>query len=191
MILIKEDYPIKHLSGRCFAQCLLEYLTTHDIIGNAKDIIKNKEGKFERSKESEYLQQFPINDIKADIEDFVKSWLEEVKRIPEVLSVKESSSPYFGFSQYIHVKLKKPDNKDLNNFYKQHKGQYTNVHFKFTDHIQKHTPYKDSVGMIIRDQVDYSNKSFEDAATEMMDKIYSYIEKLHRRENEYLSNANA
>ena len=39
---------------------------------------------------------------------------------------------------------------------------------------------------MIRDQVDYSDKSFSEAAAEMKEKIEAYISKLHRQEKEYL-----
>lgn len=187
MILLYEDSLFSCLTGKQFVDLLFEYLNKGDIIGSAKQRIIDKDGTFTKSKEDTYLNYDFIQDIKSDITDFIENWISEIESIPEVKSVRFSESPYFGFSNYVHIKLNKPLDASLMNYYNSHKGQYNNCHFKFTDHVLRRTPYRDEIGLMIRDQVDYSNKSFDDASTEMKNKIIEYIQKLHEKEQASLS----
>ena len=186
LILLYEDSLFSFLTGKQFVEFLLEYLEKTDIIGHSKQYIINRDGKFVKSKEQEYVTSEPIQEIKNDIMEFISQWISEIQSLPDVKSVRFTVSPYFGFSNYIHIKLNKPNNSDLLGYYNEHKGQYQNCHFKFTDHIQRKTPYRDEIGQVIRDQVDYSNKSFEEASSEMKNKICEYIQKLHEKEQNYL-----
>ena len=177
----------KNLSGYDFMLLLKEYIDKGTVIGVARDIIKNRDGTYDKSKEDEYVNQSPISDIKDDLSSFISEWVNTIKDIDRIKTVKSSSSPYMGFSNYVTITLSKPEDKKLLDYYIQHKGQYTNCHFKFTDHVIRKTPYKDEIGMMIRDQVDYSNLSFIEAAEEMYDKINNYVNKVKNKEQNYLS----
>ncbi|MBO7210532.1 MAG: hypothetical protein J6V44_05960 [Methanobrevibacter sp.] len=186
MKLLYEDILLEKMTAQCFAHIVLELLKDTDKIGVARQIIIDRDGKYVKEKDDEYLNSFPIEDIKQDLVDFADNWIHEIKDIPEVLSVENHGSPYLGFSDYVDVRLKVPEDKHLQNFYKEHRGKYKNCSFRFTDHPIPKEQYRDKSGKIIRAQVDLKDKSFKEASEEMKQKILSYIDKVHKQEKKYI-----
>ncbi len=180
MKLIREDMLCK-LSGRCFAEALLEYLKKTDKIKKCKNYVVQFLGAYEdtREKRKEYAKHPKIIEIKNDIKEFVKAWRSKVLAIKGVKEIQIDPSPYFGLSMYIYVTFE-PSSRQGVEFYKQNEDLYKAVKFRFTDHPEidankKHpTPKERTVDMV--------GKTFIVCANEMMHLIQDYQEDLYKQE---------
>ena len=113
MRLLNEDLLYERLSGSLFVNILMELLSKDDTIETARGRIIDRDGKFEKEREDEYVKEFPIADIKQDIQDFADEWADSIRSKPEVSSVKADPSPYLGFSEYIDIRFNVPKNTKL------------------------------------------------------------------------------
>ena len=132
--LINEDILFERLSGKQFSLALLEFLNKDDSIKYSDDYIDN----FDKSKKDKYADIYPIKDIKTDIFTFVKEWIENVKEECGVYKIRKvRMSPRYGFSTYIDLDFNRPADRRLYPFYDEHKDDYTNVTFRFSEHESK------------------------------------------------------
>ena len=185
MHLIREDL-LERLDDKVFYSILVEYLKKTDKILHARDFFeKERDDKFDWEKRNTYVNEFPVKDIKRDLFGFVKSYMKDLMKIPEVVNCTPDPSPYFGFSDYIYIDLKKPENPKLENFYNQNIDKYNHVKIRFSDHDEDES-HKKSATKKSKVKVDWYQKTFLQAAAEMMFKIKGYIANMHKEEKEYL-----
>lgn len=185
MVLIREDL-LEKLNGKCFYLSLIEYLNKYDKIQHA-NFYWNKEHPnedFDPNLMKVYAKQFPVGDIKKDIHAFVKSFSEDLMSIPEIDEIKIDISTEFGFSDYMYIDFRKPDDPDLDGFYESNKNLYTHVKVRFSDH-------KEPKGVDLRKKatinINLHNRTFISASKEMRTMIIKYIKSLIEKENEFLN----
>jgi hypothetical protein len=175
--IICEDSLYEKLSYRDFVNALLEYLQKTDVIKYADDYIDN----FDPSKKRKYAKEYPIADIKADLDRFIQDWLDEIKTECDIYSMKNNRmSDHYGFSNYITLTFNRPNNPKLYPFYKANSSLYNNVKFRFSEH----DPTNEAED--ITDFVNFTGKTFLQAAEEMKYKIDNYVIDLRSKEKQYL-----
>lgn len=187
MKLIREDM-LCELSGRCFAEALLEYLKKTDKIKKCKNYVTQFIEPYVDTKEKrkEYAKNPKIIEIKNDIKEFVKAWRSKVLALNGVKEIQIDPSPYFGLSMYIYVTFE-PSSRQGIEFYKQHEDLYKAVKFRFTDHPEidanktNPTPKERTVDMV--------GKTFIVCANEMMHRIQDYQEDLYKQEKSGIGKA--
>ena len=189
MHLIREDL-LEQYSDKLFYQILVEYLRKSDKILHAKDFFeKERDDEFDWEKRNEYKNEFPVKDIKEDLFRYVKQFIRDVNKLPEVEKCVPDPSDFFGFSDYVYLYFKRPTNPELWDFYDNNPDLYQKVKIRFSDHEEsekhKNDPLKAS-----KINVDWYQRTFLQAAAEMMFKIRGYIGKIHRLEKEYLDGLN-
>lgn len=165
------------LSGRDFCNALLEFLKKTDVIEYADDYIDN----FDPSKKNQYAKEYPIADIKEDLDTFISEWLEEVKEDCDIYKMETNRmSNKYGFSNYITLSFNRPANPKLYPFYRENDNLYNGVKFRFSEHASKNDDSD------IEDNVNFVGKTFIQAAEEMKLKIMNYIIDLRAKEKQYL-----
>lgn len=175
--LINEDLLFEGLTGSHFMRALLEYLEKDTVIKYSDEYIDD----FDESKKDTYATVHPIIDIKDDILDFAKEWIQEVKDECGVYKIRNvRMSKKYGFSTYLDLDFKRPADKRLYPFYESHKDDYTDVTFRFSEHKSKNDD-SDIAGW-----VNLTNKTFLQAAEEMKYKIQNYVVDLRSQEKQYL-----
>jgi len=175
--LMNEDVLFEKLTGKQFFQSLLEYLTKDTMIKYADDYIPN----FDKSKKQKYAKEYPIKDIKDDIASFIDDWLSEIKTECDVYSMKNNrKSDSYGFSNYITLSFNRPADRRLYQFYKDNDELYNNVKFRFSEHESRNDDSD------IEDWVNFTGKTFNQAAEEMKYKIQNYVVDLRSKEKQYL-----
>lgn len=175
--LINEDLLFEKLSGKQFVNALLEFLNKDTVIKYSDDYIDN----FDKSKKDRYAKVYPITDIKEDILNFANEWIKEVRDDCSVYRIRDvRGSSKYGFSTYIDLDFKRPADRRLYPFYDEHKDDYTNVTFRFSEHESKNNDSD------IADWVNLTGKTFIQAAEEMKYKIQNYVVDLRSKEKQYL-----
>ena len=173
---IKETCNVFYTDSM-FYLTLLEYLTRDTQIKYADDYIPN----FDKSKKQQYADEYPIKDIKDDIASFIDDWLKEIKTECDVYSMKNNrKSDSYGFSNYITLSFNRPADRRLYQFYKDNDELYNNVKFRFSEHESKNDDSD------IEDWVNFTGKTFNQAAEEMKYKIQNYVVDLRSKEKQYL-----
>ena len=177
MIIITENKLFERLSGKDFVNVLLEYLTKNDVIKYADDYIDN----FDPSKKRDYVDEYPIKDIKEDLDNFINEWLHEIKKECDIYQMKNNRmSDRYGFSNYITLSFNRPADRRLYQFYRDNDSLYNGVKFRFSEHDPKNDASD------ITDFVDITGKTFNQAAEEMRYKIDNYVIDLRAKEKQYL-----
>lgn len=178
MIPLSEDRLFTELlEAQLFYVSLLEYLTKQDVIMNADDYIDD----FDPTLKQQYANEYPIKDIKDDLDEFISDWLESVKDECGIRWVKTNKkSGSYGFSNYITIGFERPDDRRLYPYFAQNKSKYDGVKFRFSEH-EAHNDTDD-----IADFVDFKGKTFDQAAEEMRYKILNYASDLRAGEKRYL-----
>lgn len=156
---------------------LKEFLKRTDTIKYADDYIKN----FNPALKKKYAQEYPIADIKADIANFIDSWLNSIKDEYDIHHMKPNRpSDSYGFSNYIELSFNRPSDRRLFPFYAENKNLYNNVKFRFSEHDPKNDASD------IEDSVIFTGKTFDQAAQEMEYRIHNYVIDLRAKEKRYL-----
>ena len=175
--LIREDMLFEKVSARVFYSMLKEFLEKDTVIKYADDYIDN----FDKSKKQQYAKQYPIKDIKDDLAEFIDEWLEEIKTECDIYTMKlNRKSDSYGFSNYITLSFNRPADRRLYPFYNENSNLYNNVKFRFSEHESKNDDSD------IEDWVNFTGKTFNQAAEEMKYKINNYIIDLRSKEKQYL-----
>lgn len=175
--ILNEDILFEKLTGSHFMGALLEYLEKDTVIKYSDDYIDN----FDKSKKDTYADIYPIKDIKQDILDFVDEWINSVRdecSVHRIRNVRPSKK--YGFSTYLDLDFKRPADRRLYPYYKQHEDDYNNVTFRFSEHESKNNDSD------IADWVNLTGKTFLQAADEMKYKIENYVIDLRSKEKQYL-----
>ena len=131
-----------------------------------------------------YAKQFPVGDIKKDIHAFVKSFSDDLMSIPEIDAIKIDISTEFGFSDYMYIDFRKPDDPDLDDFYESNKNLYQHVKVRFSDHKEPKNIDLSKKAVI---NINLHNRTFISASKEMRTMIIKYIKSLIEKENEFLN----
>ena len=175
--LINERLIYEKYSGKQFFKALLEYLTRTDEIKYADDYIPN----FDPAKKRKYANEYPIKDIKDDLAGFIDDWLTEIKDECDIYSMKNNrKSGSYGFSNYITISFNRPADRRLYPFYRENDELYNNVKFRFSEHESRNDDSD------IEDWVNFTGKTFNQAADEMKYKIENYVIDLRSKEKQYL-----
>ena len=175
--LIREDVLFEKVPARVFYSMLKEFLEKDTVIKYADDYIDN----FDKSKKQQYAKQYPIKDIKDDLAEFIDEWLEEIKTECDIYKMKlNRKSDSYGFSNYITLSFNRPADRRLYPFYNENSNLYNNVKFRFSEHESKNDDSD------IEDWVNFTGKTFNQAAEEMKYKINNYIIDLRSKEKQYL-----
>ena len=172
---IREDM-FESLPARLFFEILAEMINKNDELKNADDYIDN----FDKSKKREYVNQYPISEIKDDLLRFVQEWSDEMKQMNGVYNVNARMSGSYGFSNYVTFSFERPKDRRLRDFYEQNKNLYNNVKFRFSEHTSRNDDSD------IEDNVYLIGKTFNQAADEMKYKVMNYVTDLHAKEKQYL-----
>ncbi len=179
MRILVEDKFEKY-SCDLFYAALLEYLNKSDVIKGmpayVSDLIEPYVDTDEKRKE--YVQNPKVQEIKQDIDSFIRDWFSEVKKLDRVKAVRTQMSPYFGMSSYIYVTFSKPLSHRLEQYYSDNIKRYDQVKFRFTDHSE----FGDRAKHPAKGYVEMKNKTFLQAADEMLDNIKVYMDELKQDE---------
>lgn len=180
MQILIEDVFEKY-SAKLFYTALLEFLNKTDVIKGMPIYVSELIEPYVNSdeKRKEYVQDPKIQEIKQDVDTFIRGWFNNVLRLGRVESIRTQKSPYFGVSSYVYVTFTKPSSPRLSKYYANNIKKYDQVKFRFTDHselgdFEKH-PAKDFVEL--------KGKTFIQASKEMLEKIKGYIVTLEQSEH--------
>lgn len=172
-----REHLFENVSSRTFYRILAELINRDDRLKDADDYIQN----FDKSKKRDYVNQYPIKDIKNDLYVFVKDWANKVQSIDGIYKVDRVwRSGSYGFSNYIQISFDRPKDRRLFDFYNSNKNLYQGVKFRFSEHESKNDASD------IEDNVNFIGKTFDQAADEMKFKIENYIVDLRSKEKQYL-----
>lgn len=180
------EHILKNLDSKIFYKSLLEYITKTDKIKHANHYwkLENPHKKFDKGKMTKYAKEFPISDIKDDIHDFVTEFSKRLLQYVDIIETKPNNSTEFGFSDYIFITFKKPENPDLYDFYANNKKLYDHVKVRFSDHKESSKVPQNKKSVI---KVNLYNRTFLDCAQEMETKVLDYVRYLRTEEEAYLS----
>lgn len=181
-MILYNEFKFDGLTWKDFSRSLCELLSKTDKIENAKEYVYRYIEPYQdtAAKRKEYARHPKMKEIKKDINNFTLDWSKRIKDKYHVKQVDVNPSPYFGLSEYVYLDIGFTNPK-LQGFYDEHPEKYNRVKFRFTDHGDIEYAEQKS-----DDQVEYDDRSFLQAASEMEQKIDNYLNELHNEERAYI-----
>lgn len=142
---------------------------------------------------SQVMGRYPIKQIKRDLFNFTKQFADsilDIKRVDKINRCK--NSPHYGFSTYVELDIKKPNDNKLSDFVESNKNKYENITIRFSEHTELRPDDVHESRLYPEPQVsvEYNNKSFNEVASEAVDKLKKYIHDLEVEERDYLNGKN-